>query len=285
MLDRGRVWRPLDAQTDPAGGGRSATSARPLVPRYLRRGVDERLLADGSVLSPLDEEQARAPARGAARCNVEGVAICLINAYVNAAHERRLRSSTHEVLGRRPGLDLVGDLAAGQGVRARVDDRDRRVHEADLHRATRDELDRELRELGLHRRAQLRRLRRDAAALARRRSSSRSGSCSPARPRARCRAARSARRSATRNLICCDVGGTSTDISLVVDGQPFVNNTFELEHDLIINALSTRDLERRRGRRQHRLDLAVRATSWSGPAAPAPIPGRPATAAAATRRR
>ena len=41
------------------------------------------------------------------------------------------------------------------------------------------------------------------------------------------------------NLICCDVGGTSTDISLVVDGQPFVNNTFELEHDLIINALST----------------------------------------------
>ena len=42
-----------------------------------------------------------------------------------------------------------------------------------------------------------------------------------------------------RNLICCDVGGTSTDISLVVDGQPFVNNTFELEHDLVINALST----------------------------------------------
>jgi N-methylhydantoinase A len=42
-----------------------------------------------------------------------------------------------------------------------------------------------------------------------------------------------------QDLICCDVGGTSTDISLVVDGQPFVNNTFELEHDLIINALST----------------------------------------------
>ncbi len=42
-----------------------------------------------------------------------------------------------------------------------------------------------------------------------------------------------------RNLLCCDVGGTSTDVSLVLDGQPFVNNTFELEHDLIINALST----------------------------------------------
>ena len=40
------------------------------------------------------------------------------------------------------------------------------------------------------------------------------------------------------DLVCCDVGGTSTDISLVVGGKPFVDNTFELEHDLVINALS-----------------------------------------------
>jgi N-methylhydantoinase A len=41
------------------------------------------------------------------------------------------------------------------------------------------------------------------------------------------------------DLVCCDVGGTSTDVSLVVEGAPFVENTFELEHDLVINALST----------------------------------------------
>jgi N-methylhydantoinase A len=41
------------------------------------------------------------------------------------------------------------------------------------------------------------------------------------------------------NLLCADVGGTSTDVSLVVDGAPFVDTTFELEHDLVINALST----------------------------------------------
>jgi N-methylhydantoinase A len=40
-------------------------------------------------------------------------------------------------------------------------------------------------------------------------------------------------------LICADVGGTSTDVSLIVGGKPFVSNTFELEHDLVINALST----------------------------------------------
>jgi N-methylhydantoinase A len=41
------------------------------------------------------------------------------------------------------------------------------------------------------------------------------------------------------NLICADVGGTSCDISLVTDGQPTVNTTFELEHDLLVNALAT----------------------------------------------
>ena len=41
------------------------------------------------------------------------------------------------------------------------------------------------------------------------------------------------------NLICADVGGTSCDISIVTDGQPTVNTTFELEHDLVVNALST----------------------------------------------
>ncbi|MFD2396654.1 hydantoinase/oxoprolinase family protein [Prauserella oleivorans] len=41
-----------------------------------------------------------------------------------------------------------------------------------------------------------------------------------------------------KNLLCADVGGTSCDISMVTDGDPFVNTTFELEHDLIVNALS-----------------------------------------------
>jgi len=34
------------------------------------------------------------------------------------------------------------------------------------------------------------------------------------------------------------MGGTSCDISMVSDGNPYVNTTFLLEHDLIVNALS-----------------------------------------------
>lgn len=41
-----------------------------------------------------------------------------------------------------------------------------------------------------------------------------------------------------RDLLCADVGGTSCDISVVTGGEPFVNTTFELEHDLVVNALA-----------------------------------------------
>ena len=59
MLDRGRVWRPLDGQTDPSWRRSFGDASSPLVPRYLRRGIEERILADGSVMTPLDEMQAR----------------------------------------------------------------------------------------------------------------------------------------------------------------------------------------------------------------------------------
>src|SRR5919198_1497517 len=48
ILDRGTIRRPLDGQTDPAWRRPFSDAARPLVPRYLRRGVAERILADGS---------------------------------------------------------------------------------------------------------------------------------------------------------------------------------------------------------------------------------------------
>jgi N-methylhydantoinase A len=41
------------------------------------------------------------------------------------------------------------------------------------------------------------------------------------------------------NLIGCDVGGTSTDVTMIVDGKPFTNDSFELEWDLVVNALAT----------------------------------------------
>jgi N-methylhydantoinase A len=69
----------------------------PLVPRHLRREVRERLLADGSVREPLDEQGARRVIGELVAEGVEAVAICLLHAYVNPVHERRLAALMREM--------------------------------------------------------------------------------------------------------------------------------------------------------------------------------------------
>jgi len=68
----------------------------PLVPRHLRREVPERLLPDGSVLRPLDEAAARRVIAGLIDDGAEAVAICLLHAYLNPVHERRLAELVRE---------------------------------------------------------------------------------------------------------------------------------------------------------------------------------------------
>ncbi|PWS38723.1 methylhydantoinase [Falsiroseomonas bella] len=70
----------------------------PLVPRELRLGVRERVLADGSVLEPLQEGDVREAARRFREANVDAVAVCLLHAYANPAHERRIAEILREEL-------------------------------------------------------------------------------------------------------------------------------------------------------------------------------------------
>src|SRR5216117_3367208 len=62
----------------------------PLIPRRLIGEVTERVLADGSVRSPLDEADARRAVRELVAREVTTLAICILHAYLNPAHERRL---------------------------------------------------------------------------------------------------------------------------------------------------------------------------------------------------
>jgi N-methylhydantoinase A len=61
-----------------------------IVPRYRRLGVRQRMDYQGEVLTPLDEADARRVIRQLRERGVESIAICLLFAYVNDAHERRL---------------------------------------------------------------------------------------------------------------------------------------------------------------------------------------------------
>jgi N-methylhydantoinase A len=62
----------------------------PLVPRRRRREVTERILADGSVDIPLNEEEALAILRELIADGVTSVAVCLIHAYANPVHEQAI---------------------------------------------------------------------------------------------------------------------------------------------------------------------------------------------------
>jgi N-methylhydantoinase A len=59
----------------------------PLAPRHLRLGVKERLLADGSVRLPIDEADVRCVVTALKRQGVEALAVCLLHACANPAHE------------------------------------------------------------------------------------------------------------------------------------------------------------------------------------------------------
>ena len=97
LLDIGQLYRPDgDDLYDPQWI--RPHQARPLVHRRHRREISERLRDDGSVHEALDERAARRELEFLRAEGVESVAICLINAYADDAHERRLRELIAEVL-------------------------------------------------------------------------------------------------------------------------------------------------------------------------------------------
>ena len=97
LLDIGQLYRPDgDDLYDPQWI--RPHQARPLVHRRHRREISERLRDDGTVHEALDEQAARRELEFLRAEGVESVAICLINAYADDAHERRLRELIAEVL-------------------------------------------------------------------------------------------------------------------------------------------------------------------------------------------
>ena len=61
-----------------------------LVPRQWRLEVRERMAADGSVLTALDDASLESAINRLLDAGVEAIAVCLLNAYANPAHERMI---------------------------------------------------------------------------------------------------------------------------------------------------------------------------------------------------
>lgn len=234
--DIGRTWRPVAALTDPSWRRSFGDAAAPLVPRYLRRGIVERIKAGGDIFTPLDEAQARQQLAVLKKCNVQGVAICLLHAYTNNVHELRLRELVREVLGDIP-CSVSSDISPlakeyARGSTTLIDVFMKIIYEAYTTR-----LDDGLRALGFD--GQLNFADCTANLIPAGDAMKAPYQVVFAGPAAgTVGSAHFGNIIKEPNLLCADVGGTSCDISLVTAGQPFVNTTFELEHDLIVNALS-----------------------------------------------
>jgi N-methylhydantoinase A len=76
----------------------------PLVPRNLRLTVNERISSDGEILVELDEAGLKEASDELVAQGVDAIAVCFINAYINAEHEKR---ASDIILSEHPDLPVT----------------------------------------------------------------------------------------------------------------------------------------------------------------------------------
>jgi N-methylhydantoinase A len=93
VLEIRRVARPKEAAFD-----FGADNPPPLVPRYLRKGIIERIDKKGEVLLPLEEGSVEEAVEYFREKNIEAIAVSLLFSFLNPAHEHRIAEICRERL-------------------------------------------------------------------------------------------------------------------------------------------------------------------------------------------
>jgi N-methylhydantoinase A len=203
-----------------------------IVPRRRRLTVPERILADGTVYTPLDEAAVRDVCRKLTKQGVESVAVALIFAHVNPVHELRVGaivaeempgipvSLGHKVLPRAPEYDRTSTTVVNAYVAPRVT-------------AYLERLVTRLADEGYPNRLMVMQasggvMARDyiAAAPIRVLASGPAGGVIGS--------AHVGRAKGQRNLLCVDMGGTSYDMSVVMDGAAPVEAGWNMHHRYLV---------------------------------------------------
>ena len=92
------------------GGWVSYVKAPLMAPLELTIEADERMAADGSIVSPLDKAAFEKDLQAlAATGEVEALTICLLNSYVNGAHEKEAKAVAEKVFGDIP-ISISSDV-------------------------------------------------------------------------------------------------------------------------------------------------------------------------------
>ncbi|WP_232495781.1 hydantoinase/oxoprolinase family protein [Novosphingobium kaempferiae] len=203
-----------------------------ITPRRRRLTVPERVLHDGSVHKALDEDALREACRRLRLQNVEAVAISFLFSFVNPEHERRAKEivrqeiqnayvcASHEVLPRAPEYDRTSTTIVNAYVGPRVT-------------GYLEKLVQRLAEAGYAK--QLMVMQASGGVMTREYIEGApirvlaSGPAGGVIGSAHCGAAKGC-----PNLLCVDMGGTSYDMSLVIDGEAPAEAGWNMHHRYLI---------------------------------------------------
>jgi N-methylhydantoinase A len=205
----------------------------PIIPRNLRLEVTERIEASGRVREPIDEDGMRAAVAELVAAGCEALVIHFLHSYANPAHERRAAEIAAETW---PN----GHITTGHSLLSEAREFERGVT-ASVNAAVQPILERYVARLrdelatrgyrsdflimnGNGGMISARFVTREAAKTVM------SGPASGV-----IAAAYTGRRAGFENLVTYDMGGTSTDVALILNAEPAVSNEIEIEYAMPIH--------------------------------------------------
>ncbi|HET6316301.1 MAG TPA: hydantoinase/oxoprolinase family protein, partial [Chloroflexota bacterium] len=200
---------------------------KPLVPRYLRLEVDERVYADGTVARSPDPDKVAKLAAELRDKGVEAVAICFLHSYANPAHEQLVGAIVGEIAPR-VRVSLSSDVVPEIREYERTSTTVANVYVQGLVETYLNELVRRLQTLGFT--GELFLMLSSGGI-----STVETASRFPLRllesgPAAGALAsAYYGQQAGVRDLMAFDMGGTTAKLCVVEDGQPLTSTEFEVD--------------------------------------------------------
>lgn len=231
LLDMARGWRPSEAMVDPRW--RRPHELRPIIDRYRRRTVVERVTADGGVLMTLDEDRLLQEVERLVADGCQGIAVCFLHAYKHPEHEQRAAALIRD---RFPGLSV--STSAGVAPFPREYNRFStcvlNAYVQPLMESYTSKVEERLREAGVD--APLMFMTNHGGLSTAEQVTSRPVTTLNSGPVGGVMGVQAyAERLAMPNLVGFDMGGTSTEVAVVVDGRASVKRELEIEHDLLVS--------------------------------------------------
>jgi N-methylhydantoinase A len=199
----------------------------PLVPRYLRLEVEERVAADGAILRELKQESVEAALELFAQEGVAAIAVCLLFSFRNPEHERVIKQICRSKLPAIP-VTISSEIAPEFREYERTSTTVINAYLLPITRAYIDKLASELQ--GTYGLSDLRIMQASGGAMTAETAKTHAAQMINSGPAGGALAsALFGQLAGEDKLVGVDMGGTSFDVSLIVDGKPRLKSEGEFE--------------------------------------------------------